>query len=273
MKKFPTAFTILFGLIVVVAALTWIIPAGQYERAMNETLGKRGAGARHLRPGRAEPAGARRGADGADRRALRPGDRHGERRRRGGLRADHRRLPRGGDEDRGDRRGHRLAADGAEGAGDLDDPDPDGGLRRRRHQLRHGGGEPRLLRDRAAGVHPGGLRRADRGRGDHARLRHRHARLDLQRLRDGDRLERGGGAVHRRADAAGLHPLRLPRRRHPLRRALRAAGEGGAGALGGGGAARGQHRSTSSRARRSARRCPSSTGCARSSWRSSGSPS
>jgi uncharacterized ion transporter superfamily protein YfcC len=24
----------------VVAALTWIIPAGQYERAMNETLGK-----------------------------------------------------------------------------------------------------------------------------------------------------------------------------------------------------------------------------------------
>ena len=40
MKKFPTAFTILFGLIVVVAALTWIIPAGQYQRAMNETLGK-----------------------------------------------------------------------------------------------------------------------------------------------------------------------------------------------------------------------------------------
>lgn len=40
MKKFPTAFTILFGLIVVVAALTWIIPAGEYDRAMNETLGK-----------------------------------------------------------------------------------------------------------------------------------------------------------------------------------------------------------------------------------------
>jgi uncharacterized ion transporter superfamily protein YfcC len=40
MKKFPTAFTILFGLIVVVAALTWIIPAGQYDRAMNETLGR-----------------------------------------------------------------------------------------------------------------------------------------------------------------------------------------------------------------------------------------
>lgn len=40
MKKFPTAFTILFVLIAVVAALTWIIPAGQYERAMSETLGR-----------------------------------------------------------------------------------------------------------------------------------------------------------------------------------------------------------------------------------------
>ena len=36
--RFPTAFTILFGLIVFVAALTWIIPAGQYERAFNEAL-------------------------------------------------------------------------------------------------------------------------------------------------------------------------------------------------------------------------------------------
>ena len=38
--KFPTAFTILFVLIAVVAALTWIIPAGQYERAFSETLGR-----------------------------------------------------------------------------------------------------------------------------------------------------------------------------------------------------------------------------------------
>ena len=36
--RFPTAFTILFGLIVLVAALTWIIPAGQYERVMNPAL-------------------------------------------------------------------------------------------------------------------------------------------------------------------------------------------------------------------------------------------
>ena len=38
--KFPTAFTILFVLIAVMAALTWIVPAGEYERAMNEDLGR-----------------------------------------------------------------------------------------------------------------------------------------------------------------------------------------------------------------------------------------
>lgn len=38
--KFPTAFTILFVLIAVVAALTWIVPAGQYERALNPALGR-----------------------------------------------------------------------------------------------------------------------------------------------------------------------------------------------------------------------------------------
>jgi uncharacterized ion transporter superfamily protein YfcC len=37
---FPTAFTILFGLILFVAILTWIIPAGQYDRVTNEALGR-----------------------------------------------------------------------------------------------------------------------------------------------------------------------------------------------------------------------------------------
>lgn len=37
---FPTAYTILFALIVLVAALTWVIPAGQYDRAMNEAVGR-----------------------------------------------------------------------------------------------------------------------------------------------------------------------------------------------------------------------------------------
>ena len=38
--RFPTAYTILFVLIVVVAALTWILPAGPYQRAANAALGK-----------------------------------------------------------------------------------------------------------------------------------------------------------------------------------------------------------------------------------------
>ncbi|MDJ0683739.1 MAG: YfcC family protein [Alphaproteobacteria bacterium] len=38
--KFPTAYTILFGLIIVVAAATWVVPAGEYDRAFNEELGR-----------------------------------------------------------------------------------------------------------------------------------------------------------------------------------------------------------------------------------------
>jgi uncharacterized ion transporter superfamily protein YfcC len=38
--SFPSAYTILFALIVVVAALTWVIPAGLYERVASEALGK-----------------------------------------------------------------------------------------------------------------------------------------------------------------------------------------------------------------------------------------
>jgi len=39
-SRFPTAYTILFLLIIFVAALTWIIPAGSYDRVMNETVGR-----------------------------------------------------------------------------------------------------------------------------------------------------------------------------------------------------------------------------------------
>jgi uncharacterized ion transporter superfamily protein YfcC len=38
--RFPSAFTILFVLIILVAGLSWIIPAGQYERVPSEALGK-----------------------------------------------------------------------------------------------------------------------------------------------------------------------------------------------------------------------------------------
>jgi uncharacterized ion transporter superfamily protein YfcC len=38
--KFPTAYTILFGLIVLVAAATWVVPAGEYKREKNVALDK-----------------------------------------------------------------------------------------------------------------------------------------------------------------------------------------------------------------------------------------
>ena len=38
--KFPSAYTILFGLIIAVAIATWFVPAGEYERVMNEELGR-----------------------------------------------------------------------------------------------------------------------------------------------------------------------------------------------------------------------------------------
>lgn len=38
--RFPTAYTILFGLIVLVAALTWFVPAGSYDRVTSEALGR-----------------------------------------------------------------------------------------------------------------------------------------------------------------------------------------------------------------------------------------
>ncbi|PCC97834.1 YfcC family protein [Halopseudomonas pelagia] len=39
-SRFPTAYTILFLLIIFVAALTWVIPAGKYERVMNDSVGR-----------------------------------------------------------------------------------------------------------------------------------------------------------------------------------------------------------------------------------------
>ena len=38
--SFPSAYTILVGIIVFVAILTWIVPAGQYQTRMDEALGK-----------------------------------------------------------------------------------------------------------------------------------------------------------------------------------------------------------------------------------------
>jgi len=38
--RFPTAYTILFALIVLVAGLTWIIPAGRFDRVASATVGR-----------------------------------------------------------------------------------------------------------------------------------------------------------------------------------------------------------------------------------------
>jgi len=42
MKKFklPSAYTVLFLIIIIIAALTWIVPAGQYEMRLDENLGQ-----------------------------------------------------------------------------------------------------------------------------------------------------------------------------------------------------------------------------------------
>jgi hypothetical protein len=54
--RFPSAFTILFGLIIL-ALLTWIIPAGQYQRVASEVLGKDVPVAGTYAPTEANPQG------------------------------------------------------------------------------------------------------------------------------------------------------------------------------------------------------------------------
>lgn len=55
--KFPTAYTILFVLIALVAAMTWIVPAGKYQMATNAALGKEVPVAGTYAPVEAQPQG------------------------------------------------------------------------------------------------------------------------------------------------------------------------------------------------------------------------
>jgi uncharacterized ion transporter superfamily protein YfcC len=55
--RFPSAFTILFALILLVAALSWIIPAGEYARVASEALGKDVPVAGSYAPTAANPQG------------------------------------------------------------------------------------------------------------------------------------------------------------------------------------------------------------------------
>ena len=84
--------------------------------------------------------------------------------------------------------GHRQPrpADGRPGA--ADDPGADVRLRARGHDLRDGGGEPGVLRARDHRPDRRRLRRAHGRRGRPARLRDRRARLDDQPVRDRDRI-------------------------------------------------------------------------------------
>lgn len=55
--RFPSAYTILMALIAIIAALTWIVPAGQYERVVSEALGKDVPVAGTYAPVQANPQG------------------------------------------------------------------------------------------------------------------------------------------------------------------------------------------------------------------------
>ena len=56
-SRFPTAYTILFALIIVVAALTWIIPAGKFDRVQNDAVGREVAVADTYKTVEANPQG------------------------------------------------------------------------------------------------------------------------------------------------------------------------------------------------------------------------
>lgn len=55
--KFPTAYTILFVLIALVAAMTWVVPAGKYQMVTNAALGKEVPVAGTYAPVEAQPQG------------------------------------------------------------------------------------------------------------------------------------------------------------------------------------------------------------------------
>ena len=168
----PSAYTILFALIVITALATWIIPAGRYALDADGSPIPGTYEEVDVEPG-ADP---RRLAQGADQRPVRHrGPRHEERRllqrglalrrhRRRPVHPRHRRLHRDHDEDRRHPGRHRPARGQAPRSRALDDPDPHDRLRHRRHDVRDGRGEPRLLRPHRHGDDRRRLRRRSRAR-------------------------------------------------------------------------------------------------------------
>ncbi len=122
--------------------------------------------------------------------------------------------------------GHRPDRRPAPGPGALDDPDPHGRVRARRHDLRHGRGEPRVLRADHHGDDRGGLRRAGRRVDPAPRLRDRRARLDDQPVRHRDRLGLRRHLDQRGPDRSGRDPGRRHGDRDRVRAALRGPHQG-----------------------------------------------
>ena len=120
-----------------------------------------------------------------------------------------------------------CAGDPAAGPGTVDDPDPDDRLRPRGVDVRHGRGEPRLLQPGHRRHDRCRVRRPDRRRDPPARLRDRHPGLDHQPVRDGNRLRVRRHLDQRRAPLPADHPHRRARPRDLLRDAVRRAGQAG----------------------------------------------
>ena len=206
----PSAYTILFVLIVVVALLTWIIPAGKYD---TNSDGEPIPGTYHTVTANPQrivvdslmaPINGLYGIESAEDGSVSVwnsgelfgaidvalfilviGGFLGVTMKTGAIQdgiGAHRRPP--------------------QGPGAADDPDPDDRVRHRRHDVRDGRGEPRVLRPGHHGHDRGRLRLAGRRLDPAAGLRHRRARLDDQPVRDRDRLGVRGRLASTRASSA-----------------------------------------------------------------------
>ena len=149
--SFPTAFTILFILLVLTAlrpgssrpAPTTMTRMASRSRAPIIPCRQPAEAAASALKG---PINGMYGIEDADRQCRRLELRRAVRRhRRRHVRADHRRLPGRDDEDRRDQRRDRLGREQAQGQREMDVPHPDDDLRHRRHHLRHGGRDAGLL--------------------------------------------------------------------------------------------------------------------------------
>ena len=215
--KLPSAYTILFVLIVVVAALTYVIPAGRYDYNTDGTPipntyhSVPATPQRIIRDSLMAPINGMYGIEGAD-KTISPynsGDLFGAidvalfilviggflgvTMKTGAIQVGIGRIV------------QRL-----KGRETADDPRPDGALRPGWHDLRHGRGEPRLLRAHHHGDDRGRVRLAAGCGHPAARLWHRRARLDHQPLRHRHRV-----GVRGREHQRGHHrPDRHPRGGH-----------------------------------------------------------